>query len=135
MTPQELRTSVFQFAVQGKLVEQRSEEGTGEELFQQIQAEKQAFTKVANTKKEKPLPEITEDEIPFEIPDTWKWVKLGSICSIQTGKKDANFGSETGAYLFFTCAKEPIRCNSFSFSGESILLAGNGDIGNISYYS
>lgn len=129
-----LRQSVLQAAIQGKLVEQRPEEGTGEELYQQIQAEKQKLIKAGKFKKEKPLSEITEDEIPFEIPDSWKWVKLGNICSICTGKKDANFGSSIGNYFFFTCAKEPIRCNSFSFSGESILMAGNGDIGNISYY-
>ena len=42
MTPQELKNSILQLAIQGKLVEQRSEEGTAEELFMQIQAEKQA---------------------------------------------------------------------------------------------
>ena len=52
MTPQELRSSVFQFAVQGKLVEQRPEEGTGAELFQQIQAEKQALITAGVFKKE-----------------------------------------------------------------------------------
>ena len=134
MTPQELKASILQLAIQGKLVEQRPEEGTGKDLYQQIQAEKQRLIKVGRIKKEKPIPEITEDEIPFEIPNDWKWVKLGELCSILTGKKDANFGSDTGKYCFFTCAKEPIRCNSYSFSGEAILMAGNGDIGNLSYY-
>ena len=45
MTPQELKASILQLAVQGKLVEQRTEEGTGEELYQQIQAEKQQLIK------------------------------------------------------------------------------------------
>ena len=134
MTPQELKSSILQLAIQGKLVEQRPEEGTGEELYRQIQKEKQELIKAGTIKKEKPLPEISEDEIPFDIPESWKWVRLGDICSIYTGKKDANFGSDSGEYFFFTCAREPIRCNSFSFSGESILLAGNGDIGNVSYY-
>ena len=67
MTPQELKASILQQAIQGKLVEQRPEEGTGEELFQQIQAEKQALFKAGKIKKEKPLPEITEDEIPEEV--------------------------------------------------------------------
>ena len=134
MTPQELKSSILQLAIQGKLVEQRPEEGTGEELYRQIQKEKQELFKEGKIKKEKPLPEISEDEIPFDIPESWKWVRLGDICSIYTGKKDANFGSDSGEYFFFTCAREPIRCNSFSFSGESILLAGNGDIGNVSYY-
>lgn len=63
MTPQELKSSILQLAIQGKLVEQRPEEGTGEELFGQIQAEKRKFIKAGTIKKEKPLPEITEDEI------------------------------------------------------------------------
>ena len=79
MTPQELKNSILQLAIQGKLVEQCPEEGTAEELYKQIQAEKQALIKTGKLKKEKPLPEITEDEIPFEIPETWKWVRLRSI--------------------------------------------------------
>ena len=80
MTPQELKNSILQLAIQGKLVEQRPEEGTAEELYKQIQVEKQALIKARKIKKEKPLPEITEDEIPFEIPDSWKWVRLRDIC-------------------------------------------------------
>jgi len=79
MTPQELKNSILQLAIQGKLVEQRPEEGTGEELYQQIQAEKQRLIKEGKIKKEKPLPEISEDEIPFDIPESWKWVRLKSI--------------------------------------------------------
>ena len=67
MTPQELKASILQLAVQGKLVEQRPEEGTGEELFQQIQAEKQALIKAGKVKKEKSLSKIADDEIPFDI--------------------------------------------------------------------
>ena len=77
MTPQELKNSILQLAIQGKLVEQRPEEGTGEELYRQIQAEKQRLIKEGKIKKEKPLPEIAEDEIPFDIPESWKWVRLG----------------------------------------------------------
>lgn len=81
MTPQELKNSILQLAIQGKLVEQRPEEGTAEELYKQIQTEKQALIKAGRIKKEKPLPEITEDEIPFEIPESWKWVRLGDCTS------------------------------------------------------
>ncbi len=86
MTPQELKNSILQLAIQGKLVEQRPEEGTGEELFEQIQAEKRKFIKAGTIKKEKPLPEITEDEIPFEIPESWKWVRIGQVFNLQAGK-------------------------------------------------
>lgn len=85
MTPQELKSSILQLAVQGKLVEQHPEEGTGEELYQQIQAEKQLLTKAGKIKKEKPLPEIVEDEIPFDIPENWKWYRLGELFNIVNG--------------------------------------------------
>lgn len=84
--PVDMQKSILQLAIQGKLVEQRPEEGTGEELFQQIQAEKQALIADGKIKKEKPLPEIAENEIPFDIPDTWKWVRLGSLIHIESGK-------------------------------------------------
>jgi len=86
MTPQDLKASILQLAIQGKLVPQIPEEGTGEELFQQIQAEKQRLVKAAKIKKEKPLPEITEDELPFDIPENWRWVRWGDLSqSIQYG--------------------------------------------------
>ena len=79
MTPQELKNSILQLAIQGKLVKQRPEEGTAQELYEQIQAEKQRLIKEGKIKKEKPLPEITEEEKPFEIPEGWMWVRLGSV--------------------------------------------------------
>ena len=66
-----MKKSILQYAIQGKLVEQRAEEGTGEELYQQIQAEKQRLIAEKKIKKEKPLPEIAENEKPYDIPDNW----------------------------------------------------------------
>ena len=83
--PEDMKKSILQYAIQGKLVEQRLEEGTGEELYRQIQTEKQRLIKEGKIKKEKPLDEIAEDEIPFDIPDTWKWVRLSTIGITQTG--------------------------------------------------
>lgn len=76
MTPEQLKATILQYAIQGKLVEQRAEEGTGEELYQQIQAEKQRLIKEGKIKKDKPLPDVAESEIPFDIPESWKWVRL-----------------------------------------------------------
>lgn len=86
MTPEQLKASILQYAIQGELVEQRPEEGTGEELYRQIQAEKQRLIQEKKIKKEKPLAEISEDEIPFDIPESWKWVRWGNLSfSIQYG--------------------------------------------------
>ena len=85
MTPQELKNSILQLAIQGKLVPQRAEEGTAEELYNQIQAEKQNLIKAGKIKKEKLLPAITDDEKPFEIPDSWKWVRLGDLLEVIGG--------------------------------------------------
>ena len=82
MTPQELKNSILQLAIQGKLVEQRPEEGTAQELFEQIQAEKQRLIQGGKIKKEKPLPEITEDEKPFDIPESWMWIRLGKLVKV-----------------------------------------------------
>lgn len=64
--PEDMKKSILQYAIQGKLVEQRPEEGTAEELYQQI--------KCGN--KVKP---INDDDIPFDIPESWKWVRMGEI--------------------------------------------------------
>ena len=82
MNAQDLKNSILQLAVQGKLVEQRAEEGTAKELLEQIKAEKEKLIKEKKIKKEKPLPEITEDEIPFEIPESWEWVRLIDLCCL-----------------------------------------------------
>ena len=86
MTPQQLKNAILQQAIQGKLVEQRAEEGTGEEFYKAIQDEMQKLIQEGKLKKQKALPEITEEEIPFEIPDTWKWVRAGDILYITMGQ-------------------------------------------------
>ena len=86
MTPQQLKNAILQQAIQGKLVEQRAEEGTGQELYKAIQDEKQQLIQEGKLKKQKALPQITEEEIPFEIPDTWKWCYIGDIFNHMSGK-------------------------------------------------
>ena len=105
MTPQELKNSILQLAIQGKLVEQRPEEGTAEELFAQIQAEKRRLVKEGKIKKEKPLPEITEEEKPFEIPESWMWERIGEIFGLQAGKNitSANIYEEKSEQHPYQC--------------------------------
>lgn len=101
--PEDMKKSLLQYAIQGKLVEQRPEEGTAEELFAQIQEEKQRLIAEKKIKKEKPLPEITEDEKPFDIPENWKWVRLRDICSkITDGTHHSPPNLEIGAYKYIT---------------------------------
>lgn len=78
--PNAMQKSVLQYAMQGKLVEQKPEEGTGEELYCQIQTAKKQLIKAGTIRKEKSLPEISEAEKPFDIPTSWKWVRLADIC-------------------------------------------------------
>lgn len=87
--PEDMKKSILQYAIQGKLVEQRPEEGTGEELYQQIQTEKQRLIKEGKIKKEKPLPKITEDELPFDIPESWKWCRLSDVIDVRDGTHDS----------------------------------------------
>ena len=101
--PEDMKKSILQYAIQGKLVEQRPEEGTGEELYQQIQTEKQRLIKEGKIKKEKPLPEIAEDEKPFDIPESWKSVRLGNIVSVYGGKRipvGRKLSSEDTGYIY-----------------------------------
>ena len=77
--PEQLKKSILQYAIQGKLVAQDANDESAEALYAKIQAEKQRLIKEGKIKKDKPLPPITDDEIPFAIPSTWKWVRLGDI--------------------------------------------------------
>lgn len=83
--PEDIQKSILQYAIQGKLVDQREEDGTAEDLYKQIQEEKKRLIKEGKIKKTKNLPEITEDEIPFDIPENWKWVRVGDIGSWSAG--------------------------------------------------
>ncbi|WP_349818068.1 MULTISPECIES: restriction endonuclease subunit S [Clostridium] len=85
MKAQDLKNSVLQLAIQGKLVEQNPNDEPASVLIEKIKAEKEQLIKEKKIKKEKPLPEISEEEKPFEIPDNWQWVRLGDIGSWGSG--------------------------------------------------
>ncbi len=79
MTAKELKNALLQEAVQGKLVPQIASEGDAKDLLEEIRKEKSKLVKEGKIKKEKPLPEITEDDIPFDIPENWCWCRLNEI--------------------------------------------------------
>ena len=70
-----------------------------------------------------------------ELINGWKYVRLGDICKITTGKLDANAQVENGQYPFFTCAELPFNIDSYAFDTEALLISGNGaNLGYINYY-
>ena len=141
MTPQELKNSILQLAIQGKLVEQRPEEGTAQDLYRQIQAEKQGLIKAGKLKKEKSLPEITDDEKPFDIPESWKWVRLGTIGYTNIGLtynpkdvsadgtivlRSSNIKDGRMDYSDIVRVKEDIPDNKMCQKGDILICARNG---------
>lgn len=77
--PEEMKKSVLQSAMQGKLTEQQESDSSVDELLKKIADEKAKLIAKGKIKKEKPISEITEEEIPFDIPDNWRWTRLRSI--------------------------------------------------------
>lgn len=133
MKAQDLKNSILQLAIQGKLVEQRPEDGTAEELYQKIQAEKQKLIKEGKIKKDKPLPPITEDEIPFSIPSTWKWVKLGDMCYFDTGifMKDRYLPILDAKYLRGKKESKIVDEGMFVAKGEYLILVDGENSGEV----
>lgn len=82
----DIRNLILSLAIKGKLVEQNPEDEPASELLKRIKEEKERLIKEKIIKKEKELPKIEEDEIPFEIPESWEWVRLGKIGNISSGK-------------------------------------------------
>ena len=89
-----LRKKVIDLAIQGKLTEQLPSDGDAETLYARIQEEKGRLVKEGKIKKDKAFPDISADEIPFEIPKNWKWVHMGDIFDHNTGKALNNSDKE-----------------------------------------
>ena len=150
-----MKAKLLDLAVQGKLTDQRAEDGNARDLLKEIQAEKEKLIKEKKIKKEKPLPEIEADEIPFEIPINWMWARLGDIVSktIKRGKSPKY--SITGDVLVFAqkCNTKPGRINlelakkldlstlkkypeeEFMLSGDIVINStGNGTMGRVGFF-
>ncbi len=80
-----LKGKIIDAGIRGKLTEQLSEDGDAETLYAEILDQKAKLIKEKKIKKEKPLPDIEADEIPFGIPKNWKWVRLGELIRISSG--------------------------------------------------
>ncbi len=83
--PFKLENSILQYAIQGKLVEQNPSDEPAQLLVEKLKLEKEQLIKAKVIKKEKPCSEILKEEIPFDIPSSWEWVRLGDIAKIISG--------------------------------------------------
>ena len=82
-----LKSKVLDLAMRGKLVKQDPNDEPASVLLEKIKAEKEKLVKEGKIKKSKPLPPITDDEKPFDIPDSWEWVRLGELVDVKGGKR------------------------------------------------
>lgn len=90
-----LRELILELAVRGKLVPQDPNDEPASELLKRIAAEKAELVKQGKIKKQKPLPEISEEEKPFELPEGWEWVALQEICSLENGDRSKNYPNKS----------------------------------------
>ncbi len=86
--PDDIKASLLQAAMQGKLTKQLPEDGNAEDLLEEIKVEKEKLIAEGKIKKQKPLAPITDDEIPFSIPENWRWVRLDEIANSMSAGKD-----------------------------------------------
>lgn len=94
MTPEQLRASILQYAMEGKLVKQDPNDEPASELIQKIKSQRTRLAKESKIKKSKKLPLITDDEKPFDIPDNWEWARLNDLSeNVQYPFADGPFGS------------------------------------------
>lgn len=103
MDTQAIRKKILDLALRGKLTEQLPEDGTGEDLYQQIQHEKIKLEKAGIVKKTKPLLPVSKHEMPYSIPDNWKWKRIGEVGTTITGGTPAKDHPEYygGEFPFF----------------------------------
>ncbi len=151
--PDKLRKSILQQAIQGKLTERNPADEPASELLKRIRAEKERSIKEGKIKKEKPLPPITEEEIPFEIPENWTWVRFVDLTeSIGDGIHGTPVFDPNGGYYFINgnnlvngkivfkdstqkVSKTEYELYKKPLTTNTVLLSINGTIGNIAYYN
>ena len=119
-----LRQNILQEAVQGKLVPQDPNDEPASVLLERIKEEKERLIKEGKIKKEKPLPPISEDEIPYELPEGWEWVRLGEIGETHTGTTPSTKHPEyfNGEIPFIKPAD--ITDKGINYNNESLTLLG-----------
>lgn len=151
--PDKLRKSILQQAIQGKLTERDPADEPASELLKRIRAEKERLINEGRIKKEKPLPPISEEEMPFEIPENWTWVRFVDLTeSIGDGIHGTPVFDPNGGYYFINgnnlvngkivfkdstqkVSKTEYELYKKPLTTNTVLLSINGTIGNIAYYN
>lgn len=91
----QLKQTILQLAVMGKLVPQDPNDEPARELLKRIQAEKTKLISEGKIKREKLMPPITEDEKPFELPHGWEWQRLANLCDLENGDRGKNYPNKS----------------------------------------
>jgi len=127
-----LKQTILQLAVMGKLVPQDPNDEPASVLLKKIEAEKNKLIKEGKLKKQNPLPEITEDEKPFELPESWEWSRLGDVITLKSGQdltpKDYSDTVEVGLPYITGASNlenERVIINRWTNSPKSIAFKGD----------
>ena len=112
-----LKKSLLQAAIQGQLTEQLPTASNARDLLKKICDEKAKLIAEKKIKSEKPLPPVTDDEIPFDLPDNWCWCRLGEVCEMYTGNSIAE-SEKKAKYLGLTDGFSYIGTKDISFNSR-----------------
>lgn len=121
---QAIRNKILDLAMRGQLTEQLPEDGDAEELYEQIRYEKDQLIKERKLKKEKSLPPVNDEEVPFPIPDNWRWVRLLKITKkITDGTHHSPVNTEIGDFMYVTAKnikENGVDLSNITFVSEDI---------------
>ncbi len=135
---EDLRQAVLQAALRGKLTEQLETDNDVDEMLISIQKEKEKLVADKKIKKEKPLPEILKEDIPFDIPENWRWVRLGDVVRAISagGDKPKDFSKEkTSLFSIPVIANGETNNGILGYTNKAVIkeksltISGRGTIG------
>ena len=116
--------------MRGKLVKQDPNDEPASVLLEKIKAEKAKLIKEGKIKKNKPLPEITDEEKPFDIPDSWEWVRLGDIVFNYDGQRIpvsiSDRRKRKKIYDYYGASGKIDKIDSYLFSRPMLLISEDG---------
>lgn len=137
MTAQDLKNSILQLAVQGKLVPQNPSDEPASELLKRIRAEKVTACHAGIIKKDRKLPEIEETELPYDTPDTWEWLRLGQLCQLLDGVKmsGVKYPYLEAKYLRWKIEGTNIDSGKFVKKGTMLILVDGENSGEVFFAS